>query len=101
MPPPFVNVALHLPAMARAQPHRPAVVCPAGRGRYHRRYEHLTFAQLDRASDAAARGLSALGLRRGMRTALMVPPGLDFFVLTFALFKLGAVLVLIDPGMGV
>jgi acyl-CoA synthetase (AMP-forming)/AMP-acid ligase II len=36
-----------------------------------------------------------------MRTALMVPPGLDFFTLTFALFKAGAVPVLIDPGIGV
>ena len=31
----------------------------------------------------------------------MVPPCLEFLELTFALFKLGAVLVLIDPGMGV
>jgi acyl-CoA synthetase (AMP-forming)/AMP-acid ligase II len=31
----------------------------------------------------------------------MVPPGFDFFVLTFALFKVGAVPVLVDPGMGV
>src|SRR5262249_19611641 len=40
------------------------------------------------------------GITRGTRTVLMVPPGLDFFALTFALFKLGAVIVLIDPGMG-
>ena len=31
----------------------------------------------------------------------MVPPSLEFFALTFALFKAGAVPVLIDPGMGV
>jgi acyl-CoA synthetase (AMP-forming)/AMP-acid ligase II len=31
---------------------------------------------------------------------LMVPPSLEFFSLVFALFKLGAVLVLIDPGIG-
>ena len=30
----------------------------------------------------------------------MVPPGLDFFALTFALFKAGVVPVLIDPGDG-
>ena len=28
----------------------------------------------------------------------MVPPGPEFFALTFALFKVGAVPVLIDPG---
>ena len=31
----------------------------------------------------------------------MVNPSLEFFALTFALFKLGAVPVLVDPGMGV
>ncbi len=31
----------------------------------------------------------------------MVPPSLEFYALTFALFKAGAVVVLIDPGMGV
>jgi acyl-CoA synthetase (AMP-forming)/AMP-acid ligase II len=36
-----------------------------------------------------------------MRTVVMVPPSLEFFALTFALFKVGAVPVLIDPGMGV
>ena len=38
---------------------------------------------------------------RGMRVVVMVPPSLEFYTLTFALFKLGAVVVLIDPGMGV
>jgi acyl-CoA synthetase (AMP-forming)/AMP-acid ligase II len=35
-----------------------------------------------------------------MKTLLMVRPSLDFFALTFAIFKIGAVPVLIDPGMG-
>src|SRR5262249_21357055 len=40
------------------------------------------------------------GVRRGTRTVLMVKPSLEFFAMTFALFKAGAVVVLIDPGMG-
>ena len=32
--------------------------------------------------------------------ALLVRPGIDFISLVFALFKAGAVIVLIDPGMG-
>jgi olefin beta-lactone synthetase len=97
----FVNVAQHLPAAARDRPHSLAVVCPRGRSGSRTAYTHLTCLQLDQESDRIARGLAALGVRRGVRTALMVPPSLEFFVLTFALFKLGAVLVLIDPGMGV
>jgi olefin beta-lactone synthetase len=60
-----------------------------------------TFRELDDESDRLARGLAKLGIARGMRTVLMVPPSLEFYALTFALFKLGAVVVLIDPGMGV
>jgi acyl-CoA synthetase (AMP-forming)/AMP-acid ligase II len=97
-----VNVALHLPAAARSRPHAIAVVCPAsGRSRFRIAYSHLTCRQLDDESDCIARGLAIRGVGRGMRTVLMVPPSLEFFALTFALFKLGAVLVLIDPGMGV
>src|SRR5262245_39307564 len=93
LPPPFVNVAQHLPAMAEREPSRLAVVAPDGR--------RHTFESLNWASDRVARQLYAFGVRRGMRTVLMVPPSLEFFELTFALFKLGAVLVLTDPGMGV
>jgi acyl-CoA synthetase (AMP-forming)/AMP-acid ligase II len=98
----FVNIAAHLPEMAQSRPYAPAVVCPAGRDRQGRaRYTHWTFRQLDRHSDRIARGLERIGIRRGTRTVVMVPPSLEFFGLTFALFKVGAVPVLIDPGMGV
>ena len=97
-----VNVATHLKTLAKVDPHRLAVVCPQGADRSGRvAYTHLTFRQLDDDSDHLAHGLESAGICRGMRTALMVPPSLDFFSLTFALFKLGAVPVLIDPGMGV
>jgi acyl-CoA synthetase (AMP-forming)/AMP-acid ligase II len=60
-----------------------------------------TFRQLNDDSDRLARGLMKMGITRGMRTVLMVPPSRDLYALTFALFKVGAVVVLIDPGMGV
>ena len=43
---------------------------------------------------------ASLALSGGTRTALMIPPGLEFFAMFFALFKAGAVPVLIDPGIG-
>ncbi len=96
-----VNIAAHLPAVAAAQPQTLAIVHPCGTDRHGGlRYHHLTYHELNRASDRLAAGLGRLGVRRGVRTVLMVPPGLDFFALTFALFKAGAVVVLIDPGMG-
>jgi acyl-CoA synthetase (AMP-forming)/AMP-acid ligase II len=95
----IVNIAAALVERARQQPDAIAQVEPTpGLGAWERK---RTFRQLDDESDRLARGLARLGVRRGMRTVLMVPPSLDFYALTFALFKLGAVVVLIDPGMGV
>lgn len=96
------NIGLRLRRMAARLPGKRAVVFPEGRDAAGRvAYTHLTFAQLEARSDAMARGLSAYGIGRGVRTLLMVRPSLDFFALVFALFKAGAVPVLIDPGMGV
>jgi acyl-CoA synthetase (AMP-forming)/AMP-acid ligase II len=92
-----INLASHLAEKARLNPDQPAVVYPARDGRGGAR---CTFRELEQASNQLARGLERIGLRPGMRVALMIPPGLDFFALTFALFKLGAIPVLIDPGMG-
>jgi len=88
--------------MAEKQPYRPAVSFPTGRdGNGRVKYTHYTFHQLDRESDLMARGLDRVGVKRGVRTALMVKPSLEFFALTFALFKVGAVPVLVDPGIGI
>ena len=88
--------------MAKLQPSRPAVICANGRDAQGAvTYAQLSFSQLEDASSHFALALAGAGIRRGMRAALMVPPGLDFFTLTFALFKTGAVPVLIDPNIGV
>lgn len=88
--------------MARIQPYKRAVVYPAGRDRNGRvAYTHLTFRQLDRESDCLGHGLQEAGIVHGTRTILMVKPSLEFFALTFALFKVGAVPVVVDPGMGI
>ncbi len=60
----------------------------------------LSFADLSRRSSAFARYLIERGVSPGDRTMLMVRPSADFICLTFALFKIGAPVILIDPGMG-
>jgi len=98
----IVNIASHLPAMAKIKPHMPAVVFPEGRDSAGRiSYTHLTLKQLNDRSDTIAHGLHDIGIERGTRAVLMVKPSLDFFALTFAIFKIGAVPVMIDPGIGV
>lgn len=90
------NIAAALPEMAALQPDRMAVAWPDGRGGFSER----TFRELEEDSSRLAAALTAYGITRGTRTVLMVPPGLDFFALTFAHFKAGIVPVMVDPGMG-
>ncbi len=97
-----VNVSAYLREMAARQPYKRAVVAPAGRDKNGRViYTQLNFRQLDQESDRIARGLDKAGIKRGVRTILMVKPSLEFFALTFAMFKVGAVPVVVDPGMGI
>lgn len=50
-----------------------------------------TYQQLDRESDRIAAALHQLGVRQGDNISLMLPNGIEFIVLWFALAKLGAV----------
>jgi len=70
--------------------------CPGRNGRYD---VMLTYAELDARSDAIAAGLARRGIVRGTRTVVMVRPTPEFFLVMFALFKAGAVPVLVDPGI--
>ena len=94
------NIAARLSEYARQIPENPAVIqCRRGRdGKMQ--YDQITIGELDRQSDQLAKALVKQGLKKGQKIVLMVPPGLKFFSLTFALFKAGAIVVLIDPGMG-
>ncbi|MCA9251010.1 MAG: fatty acid CoA ligase family protein [Phycisphaerae bacterium] len=105
----LVNVADILQAAAHRLPDKPAIIVqrpPSSRpsdasaSAGWRGQSVISFRELNDEVDRFARGLSEYGIDRGMRTILMVKPGIAFFVLTFALFKIGAVPVLIDPGMG-
>jgi acyl-CoA synthetase (AMP-forming)/AMP-acid ligase II len=95
------NIAAALPRLAAQAPERIAMRCPGGRGANgFAAYDvTLSYAQLDRRSDALAAGLAKHGLLRGQRAVVMVRPSPEFFLLMFALFKAGVVPVLVDPGI--
>ena len=88
-----VNTAGFLSQSAEAWPDVEAVI-EAKSGK------RITFAQLEARASHMAAGLHALGVEFGDRVCLFVPASIEFVALTFALFKLGAVPVLADPGMG-
>ena len=97
------NICRHLKQAAHAIPHHLAVAVQSAQGASvaNLRYSELDFLNLDRQSDAIAFALNAHGIKRGMKAVLMVTPSLDFFALTFALFKAGIIPILVDPGMGI
>lgn len=95
------NIAASLPGLAARFPDRIAMRCPGTRGPDGlARFDlALTYRDLDLRSDAIAAGLARRGIVRGTRTVVMVRPSPEFFLLMFALFKAGAVPVLVDPGI--
>ncbi|WP_329439976.1 fatty acid CoA ligase family protein [Streptomyces sp. NBC_01426] len=96
------GLAARLEGNARAFPHKPAVIHPDG-GREpdgRPRYRTLNYGELQQEVERLAHGLTHAGIGRGTRTVLMAPPGPELFALVFALFRIGAVPVVVDPGMG-
>ncbi|MFD7626791.1 fatty acid CoA ligase family protein [Streptomyces sp. NPDC059851] len=104
---------------ARAHPHKPAVIhpdgprrvpgarsagpaqAPAGGPAHVPEYGTLTYGELQAAVEELAAGFTRAGITKGTKTVLMAPPGPELFALVFALFRIGAVPVVVDPGMGV
>ncbi len=95
------NIARYLGTIAAAQPGHPALKVPRGRTRAGDiAYLTLTFAELEAEVSAWVARLTARGVAPGDRTLVMVRPGLPLIASVFALFRLGAVPVVIDPGIG-
>src|SRR4051794_1293339 len=88
-----MNIAYRIREVAQRLPNKKSVVLAKDNSFY-------TFREFEERSNQIANRLVKLGITPGMRTLLFVKPCLDFSVITFALFKVGAIPVLIDPGMG-
>jgi acyl-CoA synthetase (AMP-forming)/AMP-acid ligase II len=87
-----VNIAVRIQEQAILLPEKKAVI---------HGHTFYTFREFEERSNQMAHYFESIGINRGKRTLLFVRPCLDFTVITFALFKIGAIPVLIDPGMGV
>jgi len=85
------TLSRNLTEWANNEPERWALICPTGR---------LTCRELNERSWDCAAGLKTLGIGKGTRCVLMVPPGPEMVVLAFGMLRIGAVPVLVDPGMG-
>ncbi len=96
------NFSRYLRQSAESLPDKKGIVLTAGRNKDGSAiYDYITLSELDRLSDSYALGLEKAGIHRGTKTVLMAKPGKDFFPITMALFKIGAVPVIVAPGMGI
>jgi acyl-CoA synthetase (AMP-forming)/AMP-acid ligase II len=96
-----MNIACLISEIAKKLPEKKSVVFSKRLADGSYLYPFYTFKEFDDRSNQMANLFYEAGIRPGMRTLLFVKPCLDFSVITFALFKLGAIPVLIDPGMGI
>lgn len=94
------NIARHLATHAAAHPRQVALKIPRGRRAGRIDYLALSYAELSAEVAAQRARLAAAGLRPGDRALVMVRQGLPLLAVVFALFELGALPVVIDPGMG-
>ena len=89
------NLVSLLRDTAHRVPDRPAIIDAKDQG-----FPSHSFAQLYADTQACASILSSQGLGKGDKSLLFVKPGYELIVLAFALIHLGAVPIIIDPGMG-
>ncbi len=97
------NIAAAVIDMARLRPDAIALAMPANSRTDKNglpRYTEVSFGNLAAEIRSVAAGLLASGFQRGDKVVMMVPPGLDFFVLSFSMLHTGIVPVFIDPGIG-
>ena len=98
------NIAFDFIEMANSQPDALAIAIPEKNSLDKNgitRYKKVSFKELVFETGCVARGLLAAGFERGDRVVMMVPPGFDFFILSFSMLQTGIVPVFIDPGIGI
>ncbi|KAF2464356.1 acyl-CoA synthetase/AMP-acid ligase-like protein II [Lindgomyces ingoldianus] len=84
------TVPEHFAGIVRQHGDRDAVIS-------HHQRTRLTYDALDRDSNALSRGLARLGVKKGERVAVSLGNSIEYATATYALYKLGAILVPLNP----
>jgi acyl-CoA synthetase (AMP-forming)/AMP-acid ligase II len=90
MKPEFQNITNRLYEIARNYPEKPVFLHP----------KKMTFQEFCNLVDLYSAGFQKSGIKKGIRTVVLIKPGINLFAVTFALLRIGAIPVMIDPGMG-
>jgi acyl-CoA synthetase (AMP-forming)/AMP-acid ligase II len=87
-----MNVTTPLENQAKVLPNKTAIVFQGNK---------ITFKQLNETINRFANYFVKNGISKGDKVLVFILPSVELPAVTFALFKLGAVPIFIDPGMGV
>lgn len=93
------NLGYFLDEQAQKHPEQEAIII-AGKKGSSGRFE-INYKDLADLTRAYAAGLSRDGVAKGTRVLVMITPSVDLIAVTWALFRCGAVPILMDPGMGI
>ena len=95
----FPDIPLHqfIKDTTKRIPHQTALVTPAALPLLGRISKEVTYAELDRASDALAAALVDLGLKKGGRVAIIMPNSVAFVISFYAILKAGGVVAATNP----
>jgi len=85
-----LNIANNLEQASRLFPEKTALIFEE---------QAFTFEELNNISNQIATGLSQLGIKRGERVVLFLPNSPEFISSYFAIQKLGAVAVIVNPAL--
>lgn len=89
------TLGANLADRATDDPHGTCLAEPSGKG-----FRRVSWLQMHSTVERLARGLVAQGVMPGDRVAVLVTPGADLVALVYACWRIGAVVVVTDAGLG-
>lgn len=100
-PYPEITLPSFLVQAAEQTPDHVALVTstrlPSILGRLGRLHTQMTYAELNRASDALAHALVEMGLQKGEAVAIIMPNSVAFVVSFYAVLKAGGIVAAVNP----
>jgi acyl-CoA synthetase (AMP-forming)/AMP-acid ligase II len=100
-PEPFFNTYSLFEAHAKANPRKIALA-QAGKRDQNGRFQYtlLSFEQMAHEIEALSSGFARAGIGYGTKVLLLDKPDMRLAIIVFALFRVGAIPIVMDPAMG-
>lgn len=92
-----MNVAEQISTVAQLYPAKLSVICPKIG---NRSYQSYTFKNFEKRINQFSNRLLLAKVKKGDKVLVFIKPNIDFAAIVFSIFRIGAVGVFIDPGMG-